>query len=145
MSNKKRTQRFIDSTVQAALVKRILLHWLVFAITVSSIAFMMQYFSDPLTPLQTHLAELWWTHGFVLMVILALLPVFAFDSIKLSHRFAGPIHRLKRTIHDLANGRPFEPVTFRGADYWRSLADDFNTMVERLRTSDRSTSATPKE
>jgi methyl-accepting chemotaxis protein len=133
MSTTQRTKKYIDSTVQAALVKRIVIHWLVFAGVVSLIAFMMQYFSDPTKPLVEHLRELWWTHGFVLVVILTLLPVFAFDSIKLSHRFAGPIHRLKKTIQELANGSTFEPLTFRGADYWRSLADDFNRMVNRFR------------
>ena len=136
MAPTQRIKKYVDSTVQAALVKRIVIHWLVFAGVVSLIAFMMQYFSDPTLSLSTHLQELWWTHGFVLVVMLALLPVFAFDSIKLSHRFAGPIHRLKRTIQALANGESFEPMTFRGADYWRSLADDFNRMVERFRRED---------
>ncbi|MCA9265154.1 MAG: methyl-accepting chemotaxis protein [Planctomycetales bacterium] len=132
----KRSKKYIDSTVQAALVRRIIIHWIVFLIVVSIVGFCMQFFSDPFKPLSQHVSELWWNNGFILIVIVLLMPVFVFDAIKLSHRFAGPIHRLKTTIQGLARGDAFEPVTFRGADYWRSLAEDFNAMIRRISSSE---------
>ena len=143
MSNTKRKKKFIDSTVQSALIRRILIHWTVFLVLVTIVAFLMQFFSDPFLPVTKHLSELWWTHGFILIVLLLLMPVFVFDAVKMSNRFAGPIHRLKTTIRGLANGEAYQPMTFRGADYWRTLAEDFNAMVQRLTSgeSDQKTNA----
>ena len=62
-----------------------------------------------------------------------LLPVFILDTIKLSHRFAGPIYRLRNTIRSLAQGEEFRPLKFREVDFWQSLAEDFNVMVARLK------------
>ncbi len=76
--------------------------------------------------------QLWWTHGPFLLVMLFLLPVFVHDTIKLSHRFAGPIYRLRQTIRSIAQGNPAKRLKFRDYDFWQGLAEDFNTMVERL-------------
>jgi nitrogen fixation/metabolism regulation signal transduction histidine kinase len=58
--------------------------------------------------------------------------VFIVDTIKLSHRFAGPIYRMQQTIRSLARGGAFTPIKFREFDFWQNMAEDFNQMVERL-------------
>ena len=90
--------------------------------------------SNPFTPIRQHAQNVWWTHGPFLLVLLFMLPVFIVDTIKLSHRFAGPIYRLRQTIRSLARGGAYTPMKFREMDFWQGLADDFNQMVERLRT-----------
>jgi hypothetical protein len=59
-------------------------------------------------------------------------PVFIVDTIKLSHRFAGPIYRLRNVIRGMAQGEPFKPLAFREMDFWQGLAEDFNEMVEKI-------------
>ena len=63
-----------------------------------------------------------------------MLPVFIVDTIKLSHRFAGPIYRLRQTIRIAGRRRArYQPMKFRDFDFWQGLAEDFNQMVERPR------------
>jgi hypothetical protein len=132
MAHPARKKTFVDPKVQGALVRRLVLHWVTFFAVASLVAFCLQVLSNPFRPIEEHAQELWWTHGPFLLVLFFMLPVFIVDTIKLSHRFAGPIYRLRNTIRSLANGEKYQPVRFREFDFWQGLAEDFNTMVERL-------------
>jgi nitrogen fixation/metabolism regulation signal transduction histidine kinase len=118
--------------VQGALVRRLVLHWSAFVAVASVVAFCLQVLSNPFRPLEQHFQELWWTHGPFLMVMFFMLPVFIVDTIKLSHRFAGPIYRLRNTVRSLAQGERFQPIKFREFDFWQGLAEDFNAMMARF-------------
>jgi len=133
MSHPDRKKTFVDPKVQGALVKRLVVHWLVFVGVAGLVAFCLQVLSNPFQPLEVHINQLWWTHGPFLIVTVFLLPVFVLDTIKLSHRFAGPIYRLRQTIRSAAEGQPIKKLKFRDFDFWQGLAEDFNTMVDRLR------------
>ena len=132
MSDPSRKKTYVDPHVQGALVRRMILHWFGFLGVAATIAFCLQLLSDPFRPPGEHLQQLWFTHGPFLLVMLFMLPVFVIDSIKLSHRFAGPIYRLRQTIRALANGEEYQPLKFRDFDFWQGLALDFNKMIERL-------------
>ena len=76
--------------------------------------------------------DLWWTQGPFLLVMVFLLPVFVVDTIKLSHRFAGPIFSLRRAIREIAQGKTPRKLKFRRRDFWHDLAEDYNAMLLRL-------------
>jgi hypothetical protein len=141
MSHPTRKKTFIDAKVQGALVRRLVLHWAAFITVAAVVAFALQVLRDPFRPLEQHLQEMWWTHGPFLLVMFFMMPVFIVDTIKLSHRFAGPIFRLRNVIRSMAEGEPFKPVKFRDMDFWQDLADDFNTMIERVGGKSAETSA----
>ena len=103
-----------------------------FVTVAAFVAFALQVLSNPFRSLEEHAQQVWWTHGPFLLVLFFMLPVFIVDTLKLSHRFAGPIYRLRQTIRSLAKGGKFTPMKFRDFDFWQGLADDFNQMVERL-------------
>ena len=132
MSHPTRKKTFIDAKVQGALVRRLVFHWAAFITVAAVVAFALQVLTNPFRPLEQHLQDMWWTHGPFLLVMFFMLPVFIVDTIKLSHRFAGPIYRLRNVIKGMAEGQPFRPVQFREMDFWQDLADDFNTMIERV-------------
>lgn len=134
MSERNRKKTFIDPQVQGALVRRLILHWVGFFVVASLVAFVLQVLSNPFQSISAHLEQIWWTQGPFLVAALFLLPVFVFDTIKLSHRFAGPIYRLRSTIRNIANGDEPGRLKFRDFDFWQGLADDFNRMVDRLRS-----------
>jgi len=91
----------------------------------------MQYASNPLVPMSEQLKNVWRNQGPFLIVIVTLLPVFVYDTIKLSHRFAGPILRFRRLIQEIGQGKPATKLKFRGNDFWRGLADDFNQLIDQ--------------
>ncbi len=133
MSHSGRKKTFVDPKVQGALVRRLVLHWCAFIAVAGLVAFCLQVLSNPFRTMEEHAQQVWWTHGPFLLVMVFLLPVFILDTIKLSHRFAGPIYRLRNTIRSLAKGEEFRPLKFREIDFWQGLAEDFNVMVVRLR------------
>lgn len=132
MSVPERKQTYVDPQVQGALVRRLLLHWIGFFISASIVTFLLQVLSNPLVPISSHFAELWWTQGPFLIVMVFMLPMFVLDTIKLSHRFAGPIYRLRRTIQAVASGEAPRHLKFRDFDFWEGLASDYNKMIDRL-------------
>jgi nitrogen fixation/metabolism regulation signal transduction histidine kinase len=127
-----RKKQFIDSRVQGALTRRIIFHWLVFMLVTSAVAFVLQVLADPFRGLSSHLKDLWWSQGPFLLVMVFLLPVFVMDAIKLSHRFAGPIFSLRRSIRGVVDGESPRKVKFRESDFWQDLADDYNAMLAKL-------------
>jgi hypothetical protein len=132
MAQPRRTKEFIDSSVQGALARRIILHWLVFLSVAALVSFILQVLSDPFRPLAAQVQDMWWTHGPFLLVMVFLLPVFVVDTIKVSHRFAGPIFAMRRAIRDVVQGKPPQKLKFRQHDFWHDLADDYNAMLLRL-------------
>lgn len=140
MSEADRKKKFVDPQVQGALVRRLVVHWLAFVGVAGVVAFFLQVLSNPLQPFSEHLQQIWWSHGPFLIVMLFMLPVFVLDTIKLSHRFAGPIYRLRQCIRGIAEGGPVPRLKFRDFDFWHGLAEDFNKMTERLCSGDVSIS-----
>jgi hypothetical protein len=132
MAHQGRKKTFVDPKVQGALVRRLVLHWCAFIAVAGLVAFCLQVLSNPFTSVREHAENVWWTHGPFLLVLVFMLPVFIVDTIKLSHRFAGPIYRMQQTIRSLARGGAFTPIKFREFDFWQNMAEDFNQMVERL-------------
>ena len=96
------------------------------------VSFILQVLSNPFRPVSAHVNDLWFTHGPFLLVMLFLLPVFVMDTVKLSHRFAGPICSLRRAIREVAAGETPRRLKFRRKDFWKDLADDYNAMLARL-------------
>src|SRR3954471_8505215 len=128
----RRKKKFIDSNVQGALSRRIILHWLIFMLVTSVVAFVLQVLSDPFRGLSSHFKDLWWSQGPFLLVMLFLLPVFVMDAIKMSHRFAGPILSLVPGIRGVADGEAPRKMKFRKHDFWQDLAHDYNAMLAKL-------------
>lgn len=132
MSDSQRRKKFIDADVQGALVRRIVFHWAVFLTVALVVSFVLQLLSNPFRPLQEHLRGLWMTHGPFLLVVVFLLPVLIVDTIKISHRFAGPIFGLRRAMREVASGKAPRALRFRANDFWHDLADDYNALLRRL-------------
>lgn len=132
MKQPRRKTQFIDTCVQGALARRIIVHWLLFLAVGSLLAFVLQVLSNPFQPLSTHARDMWWTHGPFLLVLVFLLPVFVVDTIKLSHRFAGPIYALRRALREIALGEKPRRLKFRKRDFWHGLADEYNAVLVKF-------------
>ena len=44
--------------------------------------------------------------------------------------------RLRRALHDLANGREVAPIHFRKRDFWQEMANDFNRIAKQIQSTD---------
>lgn len=126
----RRKQQYIDREIQTSLARRLLLHWLLFLLaSVLGVVIWTRLIEAPLeswsavwTISMGHLAP-------ILIVAFSLVPLFIWDAIGLSNRFAGPIIRVRRTLSDLADGKSPQLVEFRSGDFWQTLASDLNRLL----------------
>jgi hypothetical protein len=126
-----RQRFFADYRVQGALVARAVLYWLTCLLTMTLLLLAWHMLAKPLQPFSAHLTELWKSYGPPAIASLLILPVVIFDLLRLSNRFAGPVVRLRRSLHDLAHGKPVTAVRFRHGDFWQEFADDFNAVAKQ--------------
>lgn len=98
---------------------------------VTAIFFWTRFMDTPTDSWEATFAMTWQRGIPFLLVSLSLAPVFIWDAIKLSHRFAGPIVRVRRVLAQFADGQDFKAVEFRDGDFWKSLASDLNRSFNR--------------
>ena len=130
MGHTSRKRYWIDRKLQGALAIRVSLHWLIFTCVAGALTLMFQFMCNPTASLSEHFATVWNDQGPFTLVMLLLLPVFLYDTVKLSNRFAGPVLRLRRAMTAINNGQPPERLTFRDNDFWKGMADDFNKLID---------------
>ena len=132
--NHKRKKLFIDPVVQGAIIRRIMLHWVLSIGTIFFFLFVMEMLLNGLhLSFGTHMANIWQQYGLLIVCLFCLMPVFAYDSIKLSHRFAGPMISFRRALRQLADGKDVRAVRFRDGDFWQPMADELNQLADRMR------------
>lgn len=124
-----RKRLLVDFRVQGALIVRVVLYWLTCLFAIMLLLLGWGLLTDPARPLNSHMADLWAFFGPAAVASLFLLPAVVFDLLRLSNRFAGPMFRLRQSMHDLAQGKPVDTVRFRQGDFWEEFADDFNTVA----------------
>ena len=130
MTNKMRRQHWVDSSVQGTLVRRILIHWCAFfVVTLMCVSVMHLLLGDPNKTLLERITSP--GSGLVLMgvIMAALFPAFALDTIRFSNRVVGPVARLRRYMRELAAGESVNSLAFRDNDFWADVADEFNAVA----------------
>jgi len=130
-SNQRR-RLFIDRPIQGALVFRAVLYWVATVVTqVVLVVFFALMFSSP-DDFYLHMRQF---GSYLRLTVLAsalVLPMILFDLVRLSHRWVGPIFRLRTALSALRRGERVPPVRFREGDYWQELAGDFNIVAAEL-------------
>lgn len=122
----------IDPKVQWALIRRMLMHWSLTVLALLAIGIIAQAVYAPGN------LSFWEAVGRsysaqlpLLCVMFMLVPVYVWDFVRLSHRFAGPMHRLRRILNELADGGRASQLKFRPGDFWQDTATDFNRFYEK--------------
>lgn len=134
----KRSRILVDPKVQWAIGRRVMLHWFLFAICLVSVNMMMETIS--MLSEESFSAAVWSAasgQSSIIVVMAVMLPMFVLDTMKLTNRFAGPMHRLRQAILKLPSGDPIKPLSFRSGDFWSDVANDFNRLTrqhEAIRT-----------
>lgn len=142
MKPRARGKLFIDKRVQGTLARRVLTHWLLFFVACSVTLLSLQYFlGEPGRSFSEHLSVLWNQYAIFVVLLIAMLPSFIYDTIRLSNRFAGPIVRLRRGLKELTEGEDVENMNFRDGDFWMELSDDFNRLAQRVKELEKTQSA----
>ena len=133
MAKNKRRRYLVDRSTQWAIVRQSLLHWFYHSLlTVLFLLTLTVLFGGGVRPWGETWQALCPLAISVFVSMLLLLPMFIRDSFKLSNRFAGPIYRIRTTLHDVNEGKPYRHIELRQGDFWQDLAQELNAAVETL-------------
>ena len=123
-----RKRRFVDYKLQGAIVVRVVLYWLGCQFMTAVLLFGFKAVMG-----QVDIADdMSLFYRCALFGTLGFLPLAVIDMVRLSHRFAGPMVRFRRAMHELGRGEQVEPLLFRDGDFWQDLATDFNAVCDRV-------------
>jgi len=132
MSRNKRGRKYIDKKVQGILIRRLMTHWVVFVIAVSVVSVILQVLFNPFADFEQQLMQIRNMLVTFLAVSIVVLPLFINDTIKLSHRFVGPVMRFRVAIREVAEGKQARPIVLRAGDFWNDFADELNAVLMRV-------------
>jgi hypothetical protein len=128
----KRDQVFVDPQVQGALILRVVLYWTVCMAAVTLMLLCWRVATGPMFSVSEQVRQFWAQFGPAMIVSAVLLPIVVYDILQMSNRFCGPVSRLRRSLRALARGEHVDPISFRGGDFWKELAHEFNTVAARV-------------
>jgi len=146
-----RTTLFVDREVQSGVAKTVGLHWTAFIVcNLLGLLLWVRLFERPELAWGEVVSQAVARFAPFLIVSLVLLPAFIFDTLKMTHRFAGPISRLRSELKRACSGRPVCELKFRDNDYWREIANGFNELtrragLERLPTASDASAGGPRQ
>lgn len=141
----RRQQFFLDKNVQTAVALRVIGYWCFFLITTMNLVFFWRILTGPQVAIETLFGELIERFYPALFASVALLPLVLFDCIRMSHRFVGPVYRLRSAMREIATGKRIRPVKFRTNDYWQEMADEFNDVLIKIPGQGEIAPPTPEE
>lgn len=121
-----------DHAVQGALLVRLAFYGASGVLYFSIIELLDVVLSDPA---QSRGEILWnfigqaiyWAPG-----LFVLMPIFAYDLLRFSNGFTGPVLRLRREMKALTLGADREPIEFRAEDYWQEMASEYNLLRDQV-------------
>lgn len=136
-NDKKRSNRrrkvLVSSDIQWAIVRKSFWDWLLYCTTAIFLIGLLQVlYVGTSKPLVEHFQAILRTVVTLFLVFALLLPKFIYDWFHFSHRFLGPVERVRRVLRDLADGKAHTEVHFRKNDFFREMANELNSAVEAL-------------
>lgn len=137
MSKKHLRKKFyVDKKVQGALVRRAASYWVTSIGVVGMLTALAWLFVGPGTGAFVVSSEMlrlgFWALSIGVLVAALLTPIVVFDFVRLSHRFTGPMVRLRDSMERSAAGESIDPIRFRDGDFWQEIATGFNGMQSRI-------------
>jgi hypothetical protein len=128
----RRRRYFVDSSVQGALLRRLIGFWFTGMAAVSLVLFIYHIAPYWLSGKNGVVGQAWVQLRPLVFASAALLPFVFYSAIRFSNRFVGPMLRFRRVLKQLAHGEPTSRITLRKGDFWLDVADDINMLVEQL-------------
>jgi hypothetical protein len=134
--NERRRNQVNDVQIHRAVVRRLVCHTCAFFVLSLLLGLLVRFLANPSRGIYESLSASLSSGVPYLVVLLAILPLFIWDTVNLSNRIVGPVCRLRTAMYRVSQGEEVSPLRFREGDFWREMAADFNTLTERLRQAE---------
>lgn len=126
---RQRKQLWVQPEIQGTFILRVVFYWFECLLTVFFMTVCWTAISRPVGSV----GDLFWNVATdnlpVLFASLLLLPLVVLDTLRVSHRFVGPLVRVRRAMRAIAAGESPGPITYRETDYWKEFADEVNRVI----------------
>jgi len=131
MGRNRRTQLLINE-FQGKLLWRFTAYWVFYQFTLWNFLFAWQVLREgPGNPIEQY-GRFCASSYPMLFVLVFVVPFFAWDAAKFSHRVAGPIYRVQQTLRRVIDNEPVRLVSLRTNDELTEFADQVNAMLLAL-------------
>jgi methyl-accepting chemotaxis protein len=117
---------------QTELTRRIIGYFIVFCIVFFNLLFSWKLWIEGPNDPGEKLIELLWSYLPVFSVLILLMPVIIWDTIRFTHRLVGPLVRFRKTMQSIADGELVHLIKLREGDSLGEFRDDFNHMLREL-------------
>jgi hypothetical protein len=121
----------VDSDVQGAIVKRVLLYWSACMLFLTLPIILVMTVADPSVFWTDHIPTLISRFWPVYLIMLALLPFLIRDALVLSHRFCGPVIRVLKGLDEYTETGVYTEINFRDQDFWKPMANAINLAIAK--------------
>ncbi len=74
----------------------------------------------------------------IVFLILFLIILTFYLEIRFLHRIAGPLYRIEKILNEISEGKNVEPIKLRKKDFYKSLAEAVNKVIEYVNTLKKS-------
>jgi len=138
MNFQKRRIYFIDKKFQTkyALLTALLLltYTFLFIVIIFAPYMLTLYFNYPMAEKEEAARAILVLHGTIWPWVAGVIIFFGVFSIFVTHKIAGPLYRLKKSLDEIAAGNLNVKIKLRKKDELKDLAEHINVLVEELRT-----------
>ncbi len=128
----RRRRKFVDTQVQGAVLKQSVYYWLWGSTTFALILFVYRIVPATISGTGSLLEHSWYYLSPIAFASGVLLPLVILRAIHFSHKFVGPMIRIRRALIQLADGEPTPVIELREDDHWTDIAEAVNAISMRM-------------
>jgi hypothetical protein len=130
-----RTRLWINPAFQLRLLHQVGFYFLLYTLIVWVVGFFFEilrsFYINGFGQVQAQVYIEFFRHQEpLLLALVGVAPFFVFDLVRFTHRVAGPLHRFRSVMREMAAGKPVAEFTPRKGDLMPELFADFNALIK---------------
>lgn len=133
-----RKRLFISSFIQGKIMTRVAIYWVVYHLVMWHTLFIFDYFQyrvttingTPAAPFVVLYQNFCLKYYPLIFSALACTPLLLADTLRITHRIAGPLYRFKTALEAVLNGERVDSVQLRDYDLLVEFQDTFNRFLK---------------
>ncbi|MEZ6066554.1 MAG: hypothetical protein R3B90_12795 [Planctomycetaceae bacterium] len=131
-----RNKFFVSREIQGRLTLRLAIYWFIYHVALWHALFAFRYIEQRLSgqlvgkPFRELYGDFVLQYYPLILCAVAMVPVFFFDLIRLTHRVAGPLVQFRHRLNDMIAGAECRRVRLRKGDLLTELEASFNEYID---------------
>jgi hypothetical protein len=133
----RRRKTYVNSRVQGRFIGRIAAYWVMYHVVLWHGLFVYRYAQVRMSagdgqvigPFRSVYWQFCIDYSPLLICALLIMPLFMLDFVRMTHRFVGPLVRIRESLVGLMDRRPVSRIEFRNGDLLPELQATFNDFL----------------